>query len=128
MTEHDEQATGREERPQFVGFFEERLKEQVDRQDETGMVARWVLADMERGCWEEVFNYDYYMMRKEKMREGMVKHLCFPHNVSTEFIFAAERTHKEYCAARDRAVREVIDWHRKWREEHGDSSETFLMF
>ncbi len=97
-------------------FFEDWLAEQEDRQDATGEVARFVRADIERGCWEASHTFDQYMMRPEVERRGMARHVIFHHNMHGKAVIAFERAHKEYEQARD----ENFDRVRKWYEDRGE--------
>lgn len=111
----EEQTTnhGRERPGLRWPYFEDWLAEQEEREDATGEVARFVRADIERGCWESLHNFDQYMMRPEVQRRGMLRHVILHHNAHGEAAVAYERAHKEYEQARDENFRRVSDWYRE---------------
>jgi hypothetical protein len=86
-------------------YFEWWLERQKERQDEAGDVARFVLWDTERGCWEDLVTFDTFQLRDEERRKGMARHLIFHHNFDAKIVFAFERVHREFLEAEKRAWR-----------------------
>ena len=109
----EQQATEGRRHPPFPGSFEGWLQGQVDREGAAGAVARFVLEDRERGCWVDAFGHDSYMMRKEKMRQGIVRHVILQHNLSGKPRIVLEQLHREYEEARARDTEQFCEWMRE---------------
>ena len=128
MTENNERTTGAEDRPYLRWTdFEGWLAEQTERQDEVGAIARFVIADLERGCWPDSNSIDskYAWWGADKARERQLRawrtHLAVPHDQPTKTFLAFEHAHREYVEADERNFEEVL----VWLEEHGKSFSGF---
>jgi hypothetical protein len=108
--------------------FEVWLAEQTDREDETGAIARFVIADLEKGCWPTTgyidARYAWWGTEKAQERQLMAfsSHMAHPHNQGTKAMLALERAFKEFVAAEDEARKRFMDW----MAEQGESP--FQMF
>jgi hypothetical protein len=89
--------------------FEEWLSLQKDRDDESGKVARYVLADLERGCWPRrkmVRSCLYYGAKKEL--EEDLWHLRSAHNVSSGSLQTFERVFERFRQENNEFEREKL--------------------
>ncbi|MDP9437210.1 MAG: hypothetical protein M3P49_00440 [Actinomycetota bacterium] len=94
------------------GDFEFWLYEQRHRQDRTGAVARFVIEDLEKGCWpDSTHMFIYYKRTDEEQRRAWVNHLLAEHDPVSGAISVFREVHAEYVAAYDRR----LEW--KWVEE-----------
>ena len=106
-------------------YFEEWLQEQTHREDNTGILARFILEDLERGCWPTSLSVDvsYAATREEKERErqhrAFRKHLIAFNNPTAEGIFLLERMFREFLEDKDRVWKEWCAWAEVWAERHG---------
>lgn len=102
--------------PPPVGDFEFWLYGQRHRQDRTGAVARFVLEDLEKGCWPETFDlWCYYKRTEEEQRQAWVNHLAGVHILAWESIEIFCEVHAEYVAAYHRRM----DWEMAEDERRG---------
>ena len=110
---------GHEERypgPHPVYEFEVWLAAQTDRQDETGAIARFVIADLEKGCWPTTNSIDsgYAWWGNEKAQERQLRafktHIVYPHHQPARVMFALERAFKEFVVAEAEATKQEIAW------------------
>src|SRR5829696_7822638 len=77
--------------------FEEWLVLQRERDDESGKVARYVLADLERGCWprrNKVRRSMFYGTKKELQENEW--HLRATHNLSSRSLETFERVFEQF--------------------------------
>lgn len=101
--------------------FESWLAEQQDRQDVTGAIARFIIWDLERGCWPTSNSIDakYTWWGTEKAHERQIRafrsHLACEHNVTYEHYVTLDKAFKEYVTARDDASKRWSEW----MNEHG---------
>jgi hypothetical protein len=105
----ERQRTGGRKYPPSPGSFEEWLQGQVDQEDAAGAVARFVLEDREHGCWVDAFDHDYFMMRKEAMRRGVVRQVILEHNLSGNLCVVLERLHREYEGVDARRIEQLCE-------------------
>lgn len=101
--------------------FESWLAEQQGRQDRTGAMARFIIADLKKGCWPTSNSIDakYTWWGPEKQDERQIRafrsHLACEHNVTHKHYVALDKAFKEYVTARDDASKRWIEW----MNEHG---------
>jgi hypothetical protein len=89
--------------------FEEWLSLQTERDDETGKVARCVLADLGRGCWprrKKVRSHMYYGAKMEL--EEDLWHLRSAHNVSSGSLQTFERVFERFRQENNEYEREKL--------------------
>ena len=117
----EQQTTGGRNRkyPPATGSFEEWLEDQVDREALAGAVARFVLEDRERGCWVDAFDHDYYMMRHEKMRRGVVKHVILKHHWYGKPCVVLEMLHRKFEVESNRRSEQVF--------KHMDETDAWIL-
>ncbi len=79
------------------GFW---LDQQRHRQDRTGAVARFVIEDLEKGCWpDSTHMFIYYKRTDEEQRGAWVNHLLAEHDPACGAISVFREVHAEYVAA-----------------------------
>ena len=82
------------------GDFEEWLDNQRQRQDRTGAVARFVIEDLERGCWPDPTDlFIWYKRTDEEQRQAWVNHLVGKHRMPPRSIEIFCEVHAEYLGA-----------------------------
>jgi len=89
--------------------FEEWLVLQREPDDESGKVARYVLADLERGCWPQrnkVRSHMYYGAKKEL--EENLWHLRSAHNLSSPPLQTFERVFERFRQENNEFEREKL--------------------
>lgn len=91
------------------GDFEEWLDRQKGRQDRTGAVARFVLEDLERGCWPDSIGlWSEYKRNDEERQQAWVHHLIARHDMPSESVTIFREVHAEYVEA----YRRYLEWYR----------------
>lgn len=98
--------------------FEVWLDKQRHRQDRTGTVARFVIEDLERGCWPDSIGLwsDYQRTDEEQLR-AWVHHLIAGHDISSKAVTIFYEVHAEYVEA----YRRYLKWY--WAEEDRQAKE-----
>jgi hypothetical protein len=89
--------------------FEEWLSLQAWRDDESGKVARHVIADLERGCWprrKKVRSHIYYGAKREL--EEDLWHLRSEHNLSSGSLQTFERVFERFRQENNEYEREKL--------------------
>lgn len=89
--------------------LEEWLSLQKERDDESGKVAKFVLADLERGCWprrNKVRSHKFYGAKREL--EENRSHLHDPHNFSLTSIRTFEQVFERFRQENNEFEREKL--------------------
>ena len=89
--------------------FEEWLSLQTERDDESGKIARYVLADLERGCWprrKKVRSHMYYGAKMEL--EEDLWHLRSAHSLSSGALQTFERVFERFRQENNEYEREKL--------------------
>ena len=89
--------------------FEEWLVLQKDRDDESGKVARYVLADLERGCWprRNKVRWGMFYGAKKELEEDRW-HLLSEHNLSSGALQTFERVFERFRQENNEFEREKL--------------------
>lgn len=86
-----------------VGRFEEWLSKQADRDDNTGAVARFIVEDIQRGCWPSSYRAPDFVDRWDdagRVRDKFERHLVNLHFAESGSIKNFEKVYREYLDAR----------------------------
>ena len=89
--------------------FEEWLSLQTERDDESGKVARYVLADLERGCWprrKKVGSRMFYGAKREL--EEDLWHLRSEHSLSSRSLQTFKQVFERFCQENNEYEREKL--------------------
>lgn len=103
------------------GDFEEWLDNQRQRQDRTGAVARFVIEDLERGCWPDPTDlFIWYKRTDEEQRQAWVNHLVGKHRMPPRSIEIFCEVHAEYLGA----CRRWFEWNQAMNAGNRSTSRT----
>ncbi len=95
------------------GDFEEWLDRQKGREDRTGAVARFVIEDLERGCWPDSISiWNMYQRTDEEQRRAWASHLTCDHAMPRRSIEIFREVHAEYVEV----YRRYLEWCRAEEE------------